>query len=825
MVSQGPVGYWRLDEANGSPTAFDFVNGHDGTHIGATQTGSAGPRPTDFDGMEAANAAVNYNGVDAGTTTGKSLMSNLGAFTIMGFLNPRALPEERIAFIGQNDVTEFGIHNANFGIWTPSASLFVSPTNLILNAWNHIAATADGQNLRFFLNGIEIGVSENVTTNYGESSSPFNIGTAVLDAEGNFFDGLFDEVALYDKALTRAEVNGIYNLSLGLVSPTIVDQPVDQTVVLGDLNTDITFAAQANGTQPISLQWTIDGVNIPGATSDTLVITNAGPADVGAYRIVASNTGDTVISDPATLTLISGPVTPGDFTTIEGDNVSFTVTMPEDSTGYTYQWNKDGGAISGATDATLVVPGVANGVDDGAYTVDVTLGPDMVTSDPVALTVLALATDSYVNTVTASGPQAYWRLGEAAGATMAVDSIGTFDAVIVADPILGAPGAMLGDPDTSMAFPGSSKVELDDFTSSLLTPQFTTEFWALSTGGSGLRSPISYRDVSATGGEQWGWAFYANDNNQWQFDSYDGTTGPWNSIVGPAVVQGEWAHVVGTYDGTDMKLYVNGVLAGTVLNAPYDPNVLVALWIGAGGTEAGAGQAGSFLWEGQVDEVALYDRALTLSEVQAHYTASFGVGTGPEITGDPMFTWAGVGQPVSLSVGARGLPPLSYQWQKDGADVPGATSATLDFAAATLADSGTYRCLVSNANGATPSDNGNLFVFNDTALSDGVSVNFWDHRSAQAQELAPADVAGYYALANWNNVVTTNGHASGGGVQPLNPVDASGAATTIDVRWSSQDSGGQGLPHWTRRISNSVTGIWMTAMRPTTNSIPTTTAG
>ena len=53
---------------------------------------------------------------------------------------------------------------------------------------------------------------------------------------------------------------------------------------------------------------------------------------------------------------------------------------------------------------------------------------------------------------------------------------------------------------------------------------------------------------------------------------------------------------------------------------------------------------------------------------------------------------------------------LSYQWQKDGADIPGATLATYMISNVAESDEGEYRCVVSNAAGMVPSDAASLTV-------------------------------------------------------------------------------------------------------------------
>src|SRR5262249_29260453 len=77
----------------------------------------------------------------------------------------------------------------------------------------------------------------------------------------------------------------------------------------------------------------------------------------------------------------------------------------------------------------------------------------------------------------------------------------------------------------------------------------------------------------------------------------------------------------------------------------------------------------------------------------------------PTITPQRTSQAVGVGSPVSFSVAASGTPPLSYQWQRNAADIPGATSSTYTVASAQSTDNGArFRVRVSNAAGNATSD-------------------------------------------------------------------------------------------------------------------------
>lgn len=89
----------------------------------------------------------------------------------------------------------------------------------------------------------------------------------------------------------------------------------------------------------------------------------------------------------------------------------------------------------------------------------------------------------------------------------------------------------------------------------------------------------------------------------------------------PSITTGQWYHIMATWDGTTMKLYQNGVLMGT---AALSGTVGSATNAPAVGVNPG-GPSGYF--PGEIDEVAIYNTALSAARVLAHYQAA------SEITG------------------------------------------------------------------------------------------------------------------------------------------------------------------------------------------------
>ncbi|MCX8091560.1 MAG: immunoglobulin domain-containing protein, partial [Verrucomicrobiae bacterium] len=132
----------------------------------------------------------------------------------------------------------------------------------------------------------------------------FAIGARAGDYGGSFF-GAIDEVAVYGRALSAAEIEAIYAAgSAGkCVAPTppfIVTHPRSTNVLVGST---VTFSVVAGGTEPLSYQWRFNGTNLPGATAPTLTLTNVQFSQAGAYSVLVTNALGSALSSNATLTL------------------------------------------------------------------------------------------------------------------------------------------------------------------------------------------------------------------------------------------------------------------------------------------------------------------------------------------------------------------------------------------------------------------------------------------------------------------------------------------------------------------------------------------
>ena len=175
--------------------------------------------------------------------------------------------------------------------------------------------------------------------------------------------------------------------------------------------------------------------------------------------------------------------------------------------------------------------------------------------------------------------------------------------------------------------------------------------------------------------------------------------------------RGVWYHVAATYDGNQSVLYVNGVaeasaIAGFALDYDTTP-----VFIGTSGTWPPY----LSMFGGIIDELSIYNRALSSNEIAAIYNAGIAGKCGPpptppSITSQPASQALSVGQTVTFSVVASGTSPLSYQWQLGGMSINGATNSTLTLAYVQTTNAGFYSVVVTNLAGSTVSSNATLTV-------------------------------------------------------------------------------------------------------------------
>ena len=209
----------------------------------------------------------------------------------------------------------------------------------------------------------------------------------------------------------------------------------------------------------------------------------------------------------------------------------------------------------------------------------------------------------YASAITATpGVVSYWRLGESSG-TSACDAVGSNGGTYQGGYTLGQTGAFNGDPDTAVAFNGSTGLMSVPHASSLdVGDDFTLEAWVKR----GTVSTSAYQAVASQQAKAW--MLYFNSSNRLVLR--DATVADVVSSK-TTVTDNAWHQVAVTKNGASVHLYIDGVdQTGSVANQTLQNNTL-PLTIGQSSNTA--------FWNGRIDDVSLYRRDLSATEIKAHY--------------------------------------------------------------------------------------------------------------------------------------------------------------------------------------------------------------
>lgn len=162
----------------------------------------------------------------------------------------------------------------------------------------------------------------------------------------------------------------VWRVSDLAVAPTIDVQPQPASVPLG---ANALFAIVADGTAPLSYQWSKDSVPISGANSPILLVSNVQSVQLGSYRVVVSGPGGSATSDAAALSQGGQPtvappvivVQPGPRSVALGQGATFNATVTGGPP-LACQWTRNGVAIGAATGCAAYTTPATSVADNGA---------------------------------------------------------------------------------------------------------------------------------------------------------------------------------------------------------------------------------------------------------------------------------------------------------------------------------------------------------------------------------------------------------------------------------------------------------------------------
>ena len=162
---------------------------------------------------------------------------------------------------------------------------------------------------------------------------------------------------------------------------------------------------------------------------------------------------------------------------------------------------------------------------------------------------------------------------------------------------------------TALDFDGSNDYVDCDTSSSFRPAQLTIEAWIYADtwrSNNWQGTILSTDSWSGTGGQR-GWDLRTGDNGRLTLLAANGSTGAWVECMSAQLMStGKWYHVAGTYDGSNQKVYINGVLVKTIANTGgIRYSTMEKMIIGDC-----TGQLGNRVFDGKIDEVRLWNVAL-----------------------------------------------------------------------------------------------------------------------------------------------------------------------------------------------------------------------
>src|SRR5213076_1255747 len=411
------------------------------------------------------------------------------------------------------------------GAWPPGARIMVGPTGLGLNTWTHVAGTFDGATMRLYVNGVEV-MSQAQPAALTATAGTLQIGADSYTGEN--FAGRIDEVRIYNRALTAAEIQADMNTGVGS-APADTQPPT----------TPSNLTATAVSGSQINLSWT--------ASTDDVGVTG--------YRVErCQGAGCTSFAPIAT----AGGATYSD--TGLGANTT-----------YTYRVR--------ATDAA----GNPSGYSEVASAT--TLSP------PPRPTGLVAA----------------YGFNEGSGTTV-IDASGNNNTGTLS----GATWTTAGRYGNALVFNGTSaSVTVPNSASLGLTAAMTLEAWVYPTV-----APTGWRAVIDKNVDRY-YLMASSDQGNRPAAGGTWTAGNQNTVGPSGLAVNTWTHLAATFDRATVRLYVNGVqVASQAQTTP--------LTTSTGTLQIGADSYAGENFAGRIDEVRIYNRALTAAEIQSDMNVGVG---------------------------------------------------------------------------------------------------------------------------------------------------------------------------------------------------------
>ena len=206
--TSGLMAAYGFDEISGNQTLDASGKGNHGTLANAARSTQA-----------KFGRSLSFNGANSLITVKDSDSLDLAnAMTLAAWVFPtNATAKWETLILKKTSSGQVYSLYPNSGAGTPNSALRIGDTETELYAgsrlprdiWTHLATTYDGSRQRLYVNGVQVG-SRSQAGSLQASTGPLEIGGNTVFAE-EYFQGLIDEVRVYNRALSQTEIQAIAN--------------------------------------------------------------------------------------------------------------------------------------------------------------------------------------------------------------------------------------------------------------------------------------------------------------------------------------------------------------------------------------------------------------------------------------------------------------------------------------------------------------------------------------------------------------------------------------------------------------------------------------
>jgi len=637
-LSEGLVGYWKMDEGSGTTTADSSGNSNTGTF----GTGSSAPSWSSGKfGIGTSYLGNNYIEI----SDISKLPTGNNPRTMSLFFKTTQNGAHILSYGTQasNQISALGFYNNNLGYLGNGSDLTTPSTGYYDGNWHQITMTFDGSTQILYIDGIQ---KNSRITILNTGTTKLRMGANCYPSIGEFFNGLIDEVRIYNRALSPAEVSQLYNYASGPVgywdfeektgtiakdksgnnySGTLGTGNSAPTWGLGKYGSGLNF----NGNQYINLSnfankgisSNLQNFTVSAFIKPTLINSNQ-------KTIYAEGAGGSTAGSWAAISLINNEIRVHFKTYNTGDLILYDTSGANITANNTYHVSvtRNGNIITTYVDGIVRGTGTHSGASWGSYPpgISPSIGDHHCyadlnffygTIDDVKIYNYARTQKQIIEDMNGGAPAAstksilaYYKFDEGSGTT--ANNSGNGGSALN--------GTLTGTTIPTWINNGQKNKALNFTNGYIQTPaitlntSFTFSAWFNPSSFVDWAGVVTnlYHPAPASG------LVIVPLSGSIRIAYGDGANGYSNYIVSNSqVTTNKWNYVALSYDGNNATLYLNGkqIDKRSITIAQTSRAIRMGIW---------ASSYSDYLFNGYIDEVKIYNYALTDEEVKQDYNSN-----------------------------------------------------------------------------------------------------------------------------------------------------------------------------------------------------------